>query len=210
MRMPLASMSSPARHRGKNVCDAGAVPAMSKGVLVMADVQTLVVRAQDGDTAAWEALYRRVYPRLLAYARRRLDGEAAREAVSETMARAVAKMPEFRPRGPGFEGWLFGICRHVVLDAQRAAGRRRRAPRPEVTPMGEPDDQLLLSEEHAAVRRAFERLGDKDRELLELRVVAGLSAEETAVALGRRAGAVRTAQARALARLRRHLEEVQS
>ena len=184
---------------------------MSRGVLAMADVQALVAKAQDGDVDAWEALYRRAYPRLLAYARRRLEGEAAKEAVSETMARAVAGMATFRPTGPGFEGWLFGICRHVVLDAQRAAGRRGYA-----VPVTEqasnepaPGDGLLLGEEYAAVRAAFSRLNEKDRELLELRVVAGLTAEETATVLGRRAGAVRTAQTRALKRLRHHLEELE-
>ncbi|MBV9285708.1 MAG: hypothetical protein JO176_13890, partial [Acidimicrobiia bacterium] len=63
------------------------------------------------------------------------------------------------------------------------------------------------AEEAAAVRKAFGRLADGDRELLELRVVGGLSAEETAEALGRRPGAVRMAQSRALGRLRRLLVE---
>jgi RNA polymerase sigma-70 factor (ECF subfamily) len=40
------------------------------------------------------------------------------------------------------------------------------------------------------------------RELLVLRVLTGLSAEETGAALGMSAGAVRVAQHRALARLR--------
>jgi RNA polymerase sigma-70 factor (ECF subfamily) len=177
----------------------------------MADMQALVARAQDGDADAWETLYRRAYPRLLAYARRRLDTEPAKDAVSETMARAVAGMAGFRPTGPGFEGWLFGICRHVVIDAHRAAGRRGYASpltdQPSADPL--PGDRLLLGEEYEAVRTAFARLNDKDRELLELRVVAGLSAEETAAVLGRRAGAVRTAQSRALSRLRRHLGELE-
>ena len=183
---------------------------MREGVLATDDVQALVASAQEGDVRAWEALYRRAYPRLLAYARRRLDAEEAREAVSETMARAVAGMARFTPSGPGFEGWLFGICRHVVLDAQRAAGRRGYAtPLELVSTDPEPWDRLVRAEEHEAVRAAFSRLNDADRELLDLRVVVGLSAEDAAKVLGRRAGAVRTAQSRALGRLRRHLEEVQ-
>jgi len=56
------------------------------------------------------------------------------------------------------------------------------------------------------MRAAFALLSADERELLELRVVGGLSAEEVAAALGKRAGAVRTAQYRALAHLRRILE----
>ena len=45
-------------------------------------------------------------------------------------------------------------------------------------------------------------LPEKQREILILRVVVGMSAEETAAAIGSTAGAVRVAQHRALARLK--------
>jgi RNA polymerase sigma-70 factor, ECF subfamily len=156
-------------------------------------------------------LYRRAYPRLLAYARRRLDPDGAREAVSETMARAVANIGRYRlvPGSGGFEGWLFGICRHVVLDTQRAAGRQGYELPSEGASDADPAEGLVSAEEAAAVRRAFAQLSDADRELLELRVVAGLSAEAAAAVLGRRPGAVRMAQSRALARLRRHLADAE-
>lgn len=169
------------------------------------------------DEDDWEALYRRVYPRLLAYAQRRLDADRARDAVSETMTRAVARISSYRPMGSaGIDGWLFGICRHVVIDAQRAAARSAPFPASDsafhngasgAVDHGSPLDGLVSADEAAAVRRAFERLRDDERELLELRVVGGLSADDTAVALGKRAGAVRMAQSRALARLRSLLEE---
>lgn len=177
--------------------------------MVVDDVDALVTRAQNADGAAWETLYRRAYPRLLAYAQRRLPPEDAKEAVSETMTRAVASIQRFRPKGHGFEGWLFGICRHVVIDAQRRAGRQSFAPAPELADFGELDEGLLRAEEAEALRTAFARLTDADRELLELRVVAGLTSEDTAAVLGKRPGAVRMAQARALDRLRTHLEEAQ-
>ena len=178
--------------------------------MVSDDLPALVARAQQADGEAWEVLYRRAYPRLLAYARRRLPAGDAEEAVSETMARAVASVHRFTPKGHGFEGWLFGICRHVVLDQQRAAGRRSRNDsriRPEPWSGDDLTDDLLAREEADAVRRAFTRLRAKDQELLELRVVAGLSSEDTAATLGKRPGATRMAQVRALARLRRILEE---
>ena len=45
-------------------------------------------------------------------------------------------------------------------------------------------------------------LPEKQREILILRVVVGMSAEETAEAVGSTAGAVRVAQHRALAKLK--------
>jgi len=172
-------------------------------------VPGLVRRAREGDAGAWEALYRRAYPRLLAYATRRLPGaEAAQDAVSEAMVRAVNGIDRFRSEGAGFDAWLYGILRHVVLDAQ--GGRRRESadPVPDIVdnePL--PLDRMLHQEEAGALRAAFGRLRSEDQELLELRVVAGLPAEDAARVMGRRAGAVRMAQSRALVRLRSLLEE---
>lgn len=50
--------------------------------------------------------------------------------------------------------------------------------------------------------RLLESVSDKQREILHLRVVVGLSVEETAEAVGSTPGAVRVAQHRALNRLR--------
>lgn len=173
------------------------------------DQPALVERARGGDGAAWEALYRHSYPKLRAYAARRLDAESARDAVSEAMARAVGRIGRFTWEGGGFDAWLFGILRHVVIDAQRAASARAPDGDPEEVICGEPGplDHLLGAEASSAVRAAFERLGDFDQEVLELRVVAGLSSDEVAAVVGKRPGTVRMAQARALERLRALLEE---
>jgi RNA polymerase sigma-70 factor (ECF subfamily) len=169
------------------------------------DVALLVERAKASDPNAWEALYRRVYPGLLAYARRRLDADRARDAVAETMARAVAGLDRFAWNGAGFEAWMYGILRHVVIDAHRAHARRRGEPLDHGDGAG-PLEYVLDGEEAAALRSAFDLLDPADRELLELRVVAGLSAEEVGSVLSKRPGAVRMAQSRALERLRRELE----
>lgn len=173
-------------------------------------LQDIVERARLGDARAWESLYRRAYPRLLAYARRRLaSDDAARDAVSETMTRAVRGLPRFRGEGAGFDAWLSGILRHVVLDAQRYL--RRHPPTssdvPDFAATGsQPDAMAEAASDAAAVRAAFALLPEQDRELLELRVVLGLSSDEAAAVLRKRPGAVRMAQARALQRLRALLE----
>ncbi|MFD1050594.1 sigma factor-like helix-turn-helix DNA-binding protein, partial [Kibdelosporangium lantanae] len=60
------------------------------------------------------------------------------------------------------------------------------------------------------MKQLLDVLPDKQREIVVLRVVVGLSAEETAEAVGSTPGAVRVAQHRALQRLRKTLsaEEV--
>jgi RNA polymerase sigma-70 factor (ECF subfamily) len=60
----------------------------------------------------------------------------------------------------------------------------------------------LDSESSARMTKLLSMLPEKQREILILRVVVGMSAEETAEAVGSTAGAVRVAQHRALARLK--------
>lgn len=166
-----------------------------------------------GDQERWEAVYRRVYPKLFAYCRRRLnDDHAAEDAVAEVMARAIAGAGRFPPEAEGIDGWLFGICRNVLQERWR--GQRRDARWVDLGPSlvalvdDGPLDQVLHQEERARLVAAFARLKPEERDLLELRVAAGLDAEAVAGVLGKRPGTVRMAQTRALTRLRTFLEEV--
>jgi RNA polymerase sigma-70 factor (ECF subfamily) len=180
--------------------------------ILVDDLDTLVAAARGGDHHAWERLYRRSYPRLLAYARRRLPTEeSARDVVAEAMARAVVSVDRLREGSSKFDAWMYGILRHVVLDAQRDLSRQGAGPVPDGPDSSpQPQDIAVMRNDAVALWAAFRRLRPEDQEVLELRVVAGLSADEVAEVLGRRAGAVRMAQHRALARLRRILEEEES
>ena len=172
-----------------------------------ADAKRLVQEAAAGDHAAWERIYRAVYPRPRGYAGQHVGSDTADDVVSETMMRAVAGIDRFRWTPAGIEPWLFGIARRVVADHHRRTGRLRRWSRAVAPPAPSlPVDAVELADEHAAVRAAFSRLSARDRELLELRVIAGLTPEQAAAVLGKRPGAVRVAQSRALARLRQRLQ----
>ena len=174
-------------------------------------LQDLVESARAGDEEAWSLLYRRVYPRLRAYVSHRAGPEHTEDLVSETMTRAVGSMGRFTLGAAGFDGWVFGIARRVTADHHRRAARARRhagsAAAVSTDHSAPLDEGLVVLDEHDAVQAAFGRLSNDDQELLHLRVVAQLSADDTAKVLGKRPGAIRTAQSRALARLRRLLEQ---
>ncbi len=176
-----------------------------------ADLRALVGRAVRADQDAWEHLYRRSYSRLYAYARRRLTSDtAADDAVSETMLRALDRAHTFTWQGAGFDAWLYGILRNVVLESNRQGGRSRAIGETADLAAGDADplEAVVQRDRQTEVRTAFGRLSQDDQDLLELRVVAGLSAEGVAEITDRSAGAVRMAQSRALGRLRTHYEAV--
>ncbi len=178
------------------------------GVDTLSDLEQLVTDARGGDEEAWKELYRSLYPRLLAFARLHLDGEQAADAVSEAMTRAVARIDRFTWKGAGFEAWIFQILRNIVIDTYRRSGRAPRTVEEGSTHQeDESADALLADVEAKAVRGAFQLLSKADQEVLYLRVVQNLGASETAQILGKRPGAVRMAQVRALERLRAALTE---
>lgn len=168
-------------------------------------------RLREGDPEAWESFYERVYPKMIAYAQRRLGyNEEARDAVSEALARTVAGVVKMEELEAVPDAWSFGILRNVVLDFQRRGYLDRRKRSSDVVTPDDPAEALDARSERETVRRAFAQLNDSERELLELRVVAGFSAEQVALVLNMSPGAVRTAQTRALTKLRNLMpEEVQ-
>jgi RNA polymerase sigma-70 factor (ECF subfamily) len=172
------------------------------------ELRRCVAAAREGDAAAWEQLFRRLYPRLRVYAANRVAPDAVEDVVNETMARASASIERFVDSPSGFDAWVFGIARHAAADHQRRLARYRRGAghRVDVEPT-RPEESVELAADHAQIRAAFAKLSAAEREVLELRVIAGLTAEEAAKVLRKRAGTVRVAQHRALTHLRAILDE---
>jgi len=129
----------------------------------------------------------------------------ADDVTQEVCIAVLSALPRYRDMGRPFASFVFGIASHKVADAVRNAARL--AVPTEELPDGPdeqpgPEETVVASLEAQRARALLARLPERLRELLILRVVTGLSAEETGSVLGMSAGAVRVAQHRALARLR--------
>ena len=168
----------------------------------------LAQAARAGDPIAWEHLYRNAYGRLRAYAISKVGAASAEELVNETMARAVAGIGKFKWDGGGFDAWLFGILRRVCLEHHR---KNKTVDDSRLLDMwvdyAEPGDAMEREEDFRSLRQAFGRLDESDRDILALRLISGLPADEVAKIVGKSPGAVRTAQSRALASLRSLVRE---
>lgn len=158
----------------------------------------------------WEQVYSDLYPRLRTFAVRRVGADLAADVVAETMAKAVGSIGSFDPNGVGLSAWIFGVCRHVVADVFRAAAKDGRPITAASVQSGDVAERIESAEEEAAMRVAYAQLSPDDREILDLRVVAGLGADDVAGVLGMTPGAVRMAQSRALGRLRTQFKAVYS
>ena len=133
--------------------------------------------------------------------------DASREAVQETLARAVVALANGRPSDPEkLAAFVAGIARHVISDALRA--RRRVVPLDTLPAAEHPVsgvdalNGIVSAAERVRVRDALSRLSDADRELLRLCYFDGLGPGEIAARLGEPADRVRKRKSRALERLR--------
>jgi RNA polymerase sigma-70 factor (ECF subfamily) len=119
---------------------------------------------------------------------------------------AITALPRYQDQGRPFLAFVYGIAAHKVADALRAAARNRVEPTdvlPEQFSLETgPEQSAIQSESSERMARLLQVLPEKQREILILRVVVGMSAEETAKAVGSTPGAVRVAQHRALTRLK--------
>ncbi len=180
---------------------AGAAPAMP----LPGREPSLLRRAQAGDTAAFEALYRghvaRVYALCL-----RLSGRAplADELTQETFVRAWMKLPGFRHES-SFATWLHRIAVNLALEERRSRGRReaRIQAADDLTMFATPSP-ARRGEAALDLERAVAALPEGARAVFVLHDVEGYRHEEIAALTG---VAVGTSKAQ-LHRARRLLREV--
>jgi RNA polymerase sigma-70 factor (ECF subfamily) len=169
----------------------------------------LLRRIADGDTAAFEILYRRYARPVFGLALRLLrDRSRAEDAVQETFAAIWRSAGSYRPeRGPGAP-WLYAVARNAIVDRARARREQTFAEAPdEPTAAPGPAERAESAYVSWRVHRAVEGLPDHERELVELAYWSGLSQSEIAKFLDIPLGTVKTRTRSALAHLADVLED---
>jgi RNA polymerase sigma-70 factor, ECF subfamily len=181
-----------------------------------AELTALAHAAAGGDRRALDGLLRLVGPLLLRYCRGRLGARATGLATAEDVAQEVVlavctSLPRYRGLDTPFMAFAYGIARNKVADAYRSAARDRSDPSdelPETTDTHAGPEQAVVGlSEMARLMTLVDRLPGQQREIVVLRVLGEMTAEETARTIGSTPGAVRVAQHRALQKLRTWLAE---
>ena len=171
-------------------------------------IERLVGAAQQGDPEAFGALFDHFYGPVYRYVAARVGRPSDAEDLAQLVfVKALEALPRYESRGVPFGGWLFRLARNVVIDHIRTRREHARSTSSSSvrTPEDGPDELALLRQEMDSVALALRRLTPEQREAIELRFFAGLSAREAAEAMGRQEGTVRGLQFRAIAALRREL-----
>ncbi len=166
----------------------------------------VLIAAKAGADWAWERLYRSVAAGVRGYlaAQGAIDPD---DLTGEVLLQLVRGLPRFEGGEAGFRSWVFLVAHHRLIDERRRQRRDASLGGDDLAataPGADTDSEHRLTEEDW--RRRLRRLTDDQRDVILLRVVAELSADETGRILGKKPGAIRVIQHRALARLRTDLK----
>ncbi len=168
----------------------------------------LVDAVRRGDRDAIAAVYLEVGPGLRGFLRRRVGhGEVADDLVEQTFVELLEGCGRFRGDGRSLRAWLYRAARNNLNDWWKRADRRsdheltsRRASSL-ADPAPDPGMRATDAVLDPGLEAGLAELTAEQREVLELRVVAGLTVDEVAAITGRTPGAVKLLQHRGVRRL---------
>ena len=142
--------------------------------------------SREGPAETFASLYERTFPKVYAYVASLVrDRTSAEDVTAQAFERAYRRRRSYRPSRGTPEAWVFGIARNAALDELR---RRRRRARLETDPedLAAPstDDHVELALRREAVRAALAALDERERDIVALKFIGGLSNAEIAGVLG--------------------------
>jgi len=164
------------------------------------------VRLAQASPHDFAALYLRYRDPIMNYCYYRLgDREESEDAASVIFIKSLDHLPRFAERGDSFRTWLFRIAHNEIADRHRHRARHPNLPLTDELdlrdPAAPPEDAAITTDNRDRVRRMLAQLPPRERAVLELRA-AELSTREIADVLQISEQNVRTAQSRAVGRLR--------
>jgi RNA polymerase sigma-70 factor, ECF subfamily len=178
--------------------------------------EAVLTAAQQGDEAAFAALWHDGQPALLRYLHV-IAPDTAEDIAAETWTHVVRSLVNFRGNEQNWRAWLFTTARRRVIDQTRQMMRRPTASLEALPDLAladlpglrSPDaaDVALENLDTRAAIAVIARLPPLQAEVIMLRVLAGLDTETVGRLLSRSPGAIRIAAHRGLNRLASMLAE---
>lgn len=179
--------------------------------LKSATFHEVVTAAMTRDSEAVAALFTWIRPAIVRYCRARIGRtgfvySTADDVAQEVCLAVLAALPRYSDNPESFLPFVYGIAAHKVADHYRRAARNQAelaADVPDgIDPQAGPEQLMMDTELRNRLNDLLHTLAPRQREILQLRLVVGLSVQEIAHQVGLAPTAVRVIQHRALAKLR--------
>ena len=175
------------------------------------DERVPVRRAIAGDVDAFGCLYTRHMHAIYRYLFLRVgDEQLAEDLTEEVFVRVQEALPRYKPGPYPFLNWLYRIAHNLLVDTYRKKRPLSISPSDldrEPDPEALPEDAVANRQDVAELVWAVQQLDAHEQQVIVLRFVEGLSHREVANIIGKNEGATRMVQQRAVAKLRKLLNE---
>jgi len=210
-RTSAVSEGSSTSFTGSNATVEQSAEGVSGPVNEYPELDVLVDEIRRRSDAAFADLYRLTANHLASFAFSMLrDRRLAEDAVQQAFLELVRSAPTIKGDGRSLRAWLFRSVRFTCLDEIRRKSRHPESltattPDIVVSPAG-----IEIPEIDPELERALDQLTNRQRTLIALRHVVGLSGEEVATVMEMSRPAAYAATARAEKRLRNLLLAVES
>jgi RNA polymerase sigma-70 factor (TIGR02952 family) len=170
------------------------------------DVWALVRQAQEGDAEAFGRLYDHYVTMVYRYVYHRVgDRATAEDVTSETFVRALRRIDSLSFQGRDVGAWLVTIARNIVLDHVKSSRYRLEVATADMRDADRatdgPEDAVVAHLTNRELLACVQQLGSEQQECIVLRFLHGLSVSETAAIMGKKDGAIKALQHRAVRRL---------
>jgi RNA polymerase sigma factor (sigma-70 family) len=168
--------------------------------------ENVLFAARAGAEWAWARIYEELAPSLTGYFRGQGCSEPE-DLVAEVLLQVVRGLDGFSGPEPAFRAWVFTIAHRRMVDDVRRRARRPVVPaEPAVVDRaagegGDVTEDAFAGLDLERVQAAIAELPGDQRSVLLLRIVGDLTIEQIAEAMGKRPGAVKALQRRALRKL---------
>lgn len=175
-----------------------------KGSGRLETVSELVIKAKEGDTAAFSELYQRVYKDMYRYAYYMLGNrQEAEDMVSDTVIEVYQGIRKLR-ENEKFRAWVFKIL------SNKCRGRRKQLAKKHLSLDDESVSQNLKTvneyEKEQDLKRAFEELTSEERDLVSMAVFGGYKSREIGELMNMKAATVRSKISRAFTKMQKRME----
>lgn len=167
-------------------------------------------KAQEGNqqsieeicSVAWEPVYRYIYFKVQ-------NRQEAEDITQETFVRTLSYLSKNHIHPGNFNNFLKKVALNIIKDRWRMKNKhgprvRLDAINPEESAISDDTEIFALRE---LIQNGLDSLSAEQRTVIELRIIQGYSVQDTAAMIGKKEGAVRVIQYRALHNLAQYLEK---
>lgn len=182
----------------------------------MQNLEDILIRCQQGDALAWEALIRQQQARVYGVACYFLrNSDEAKDATQESFLKLYKGLDSFKGKSTEFIPWMLSIARNCCIDRIRRAQTRTRyenelkqsSLNSQATEKG-PETNISERQRKDLIYQALDQFSELNREIILLKDIQGMKNEDVAEILSLPVGTIKSRSSRARLKLAQVISEL--